>query len=558
MKTIIKRWGGWGASLFLCASITASADCWFRPPGGAYGYGLHRVAVSQNFANTPTLEQVVWLDDGRVAAGYTGYSSFYPKRGVIRVFDSVTTRVRIDHAIEPPESAYVFSGFARTIASSGNWIASTFTVTNETGAVAVYENTSFDNWTLRATLQADEPEPDDEFGAALAMAGSWLAIVDYGEFTGEGGIYMFHKNDEGTWQRHSILDLPGYSGRLPIRNLAVDMDEDLLVIGQRSSGSAGFTGLVHIWRRDGDLWNFKHSLSPPDGASGDRFGFAVDLSGDLLFVGATQHDAAGTDRGAVYQFRQSNQDWAFEHKLTIPESETGSLLGQDVTFSANGGYLGVTAYAGFHLFQWSGTEWVWLHKNGGGNAFYQWESPAGTVKNYIYGKTNSTPEFPTQRGHQTIVRFGGEIALLEFGYHAVTTKHVTNSLSDCVFEPTGYAANGPGATGSGDQDEDGKSDAEETYFGTFQDASNLLHSGLTPAKSLETLTVQWPRSMAPNTIIDAEPEWSSDLASWTSDGINVQKVGEEPDTGREIMEATIPDSPTGVAFFRLKFYVPPE
>ena len=172
----------------------------------------------------------------------------------------------------------------------------------------------------------------------------------------------------------------------------------------------------------------------------------------------------------------------------------------------------------------------------------------------MIGRTNLRANFPTQRGNQTIADFSGSIRLLEYGLHRVTTKHISNSVSPCIYEPTGYAGNGNAYPGSGDDDEDRMSDLEETYYGTLLDVSNTLSAGVSAAKLEDgAFSLQWPHMPDPNLPIDAVPQWSTDLINWTSEGITVTKIGEEPGTGREILQATVPNPPEVLLFFRLQF-----
>ena len=53
-------------------------------------------------------------------------------------------------------------------------------------------------------------------------------------------------------------------------------------------------------RAGGDNWGEVRKLGATDGAAGDRFGDAVDISNDTIVVGAPSDDA---NRGSVYVFR---------------------------------------------------------------------------------------------------------------------------------------------------------------------------------------------------------------------------------------------------------------
>ena len=179
----------------------ALGDCLLLPPGGACHTGLHEVYKAQSFANTPSLEDVVWLDDGRVAAGFSRPSTFYPKGGVIRIFQRVTTDVVVsdsDNHIEPPEEAYAVNcQFGLRIAASGDLLATQFLkAPHRSGAVGIYEANELGGFELRQILEAPNPAEGDGFGVELAMAGDWLAVADDGDGA-DGGIRMFKRGEAG-------------------------------------------------------------------------------------------------------------------------------------------------------------------------------------------------------------------------------------------------------------------------------------------------------------------------------------------------------------------------
>ena len=89
------------------------------------------------------------------------------------------------------------------------------------------------------------------------------------------------------------------------------------------------------------------------------------------------------------------------------------------------------------------------------------------------------------------------------------------------------------------------------------DTSNVLAAGLTATVlNDQSVKVQWARSSDPNLLVTAEPQWSTDLTDWTGEGLTLVKAGDEPDTGREIMEVTLPETGT-TAYLRLLLTIPP-
>jgi len=75
-------------------------------------------------------------------------------------------------------------------------------------------------------------------------------------------------------------------------------------------------GAAHVFLRVptveasvGTRWEPQQKLRASDGATGDSFGAAVAVAGDVALVGAPNDDDHGPDTGAVYVFVRSGAVW---------------------------------------------------------------------------------------------------------------------------------------------------------------------------------------------------------------------------------------------------------
>ncbi len=127
---------------------------------------------------------------------------------------------------------------------------------------------------------------------------------------------------------------------------------------------AGYEGFevatVSRWN-NGQLsqWN----LSAPDGANGDWFGASVAVSGDVVVVGAPEHNS---HHGAAYVFRWNGNAWVMEYKIFNPSGDNPYRLGIAVAVQGdkiavgepNGpAYVGPVAGHTF-FYRYNGTTWV--------------------------------------------------------------------------------------------------------------------------------------------------------------------------------------------------------
>lgn len=174
----------------------------------------------------------------------------------------------------------------------------------------------------------------DNFGARVDISGDVIVIgasgQDYdsagGDFlSGAGAAYVFSKNEGGTdnWGHVKKLTGKGTNGRLASDNFgtSVAISNNVIVAGasQQSYDSAGGnflsgTGAAYIFSKDEggtDNWGHIKKITGK-GTNGrisiDNFGFPVDISDDVIVVGAYQHDYddAGTnfisDAGGAFVF----------------------------------------------------------------------------------------------------------------------------------------------------------------------------------------------------------------------------------------------------------------
>lgn len=122
---------------------------------------------------------------------------------------------------------------------------------------------------------------------------------------------------------------------------AVAATRDIVAVGQPEDDHNNGTGSAFIFARrlDGsEAWDEMKKLYPPSGGSGDRFGYAIALSGDLLVVGAPENNTRGTDAGAAYIFARhqggSNQ-WGFVQRLTASDGAEDDEFGNAVSIDGD-------------------------------------------------------------------------------------------------------------------------------------------------------------------------------------------------------------------------------
>jgi hypothetical protein len=91
---------------------------------------------------------------------------------------------------------------------------------------------------------------------------------------------------------------------------SVALSGERIVIGafyDDDNGSA--SGSAYVFEREGGTWQQKQKLTAADGASGDRFGFSVAISGERIVVTTYGDDDKGDNSGSAYVFENTYDDW---------------------------------------------------------------------------------------------------------------------------------------------------------------------------------------------------------------------------------------------------------
>jgi len=116
----------------------------------------------------------------------------------------------------------------------------------------------------------------------------------------------------------------------------VAVDGDTLVVGMKYDDDLGSnSGSAYVYERNAasNVWNFVAKLTASDGAAGDHFGYAVDIEGDTIVVGAKTDNSA---RGSAYVFERNeggSNHWGETKKLLASDGASQDYFGYDVAIS---------------------------------------------------------------------------------------------------------------------------------------------------------------------------------------------------------------------------------
>ena len=275
------------------------------------------------------------------------------------------------------------------------------TSARDSGAVYVFGRDGA-QWRLEAFIKPSNTSANDHFGQSIALEGDTLVVGapdKDGSATGvngteddgvneSGATYVFVRAD-GVWTQQAYikgaandsLDRFGRSVALSGDSIVIGCGDDSAsrgVGGDPANNDAGAAGSAYVFVRSGETWTQEAYLKASNAETADTFGYAVDIDGDTIVVGATQEDSGGTgvgsnqenntkpDSGAAYVFVRTGTTWAQQAYLKANNSSDYFQFGYTVAVSGDVVAVGSPAatrsaatYAGtVYVFRRTDTTWA--------------------------------------------------------------------------------------------------------------------------------------------------------------------------------------------------------
>lgn len=290
----------------------------------------------------------VAVDDNLIAVGAWN-ETVGSQTGAVYVFE------RVGGAWVPAGKILPLSGdeqerFGHSVAVSGSRIAVgapfvTDTDDNEPPTPSYVFERSGANW-VGTRLRPQGAADDSWFGYSIDISGDTVVVgaPGYevpGRGTGVGTAFVFEFNGSGWAQSAQIFDVNGQAQDFLGRDVAVD--GDVVVAGSEAGGNPTSlnTGMALVYERANGVWSETGRLIPASAAVANEIGYAVDVRGSTILVGAHRDDQFGTDSGAAYVFEKDGTGWAEKSKLYNPSGRSGDHFGASVV--VNEGFVLVGA-----------------------------------------------------------------------------------------------------------------------------------------------------------------------------------------------------------------------
>lgn len=117
---------------------------------------------------------------------------------------------------------------------------------------------------------------------------------------------------------------------------ALQVSGDVAAIGAYVDDDKWFnSGSVYLYRRGEDGWKQEAKVIAAKGGFNDHFGESLSISGGALVVGAHSHDGNRRDSGAAYVFTLEEGEWTQMAKLVPDDNRGGDNFGKAVAIDGD-------------------------------------------------------------------------------------------------------------------------------------------------------------------------------------------------------------------------------
>lgn len=218
--------------------------------------------------------------------------------------------------------------------------AITFLTQPDSGSVAIFARDALDPdaWNLVTKLLPDNS--GEQFGRSVAVSGDTVAVGAYSDTLNgirSGTVYLFQRDQGGADRWGLVTRIAGVSSAVNDQfGYAVDLEGDTLLVGApENAGGGSGAGAAYVFYRNAggaNNWGQQQPLLPSGDAAdvdfGD-FGKSVALDGDRAVVGAPRDNTAESLAGAIYLYERDQggaDNWGEVTKLDAGTDALSSAL----------------------------------------------------------------------------------------------------------------------------------------------------------------------------------------------------------------------------------------
>lgn len=272
------------------------------PAGAAFLFDASTGTLRQSFINpTPSPYEnfggSVAIEGNKVLLSASSDIIDGQYTGAAYLFDA-TTGVQLGRFLNPTQNLY--GGFGNSVKIANNQLFISAPYSSPNGVVYSFDGS---NGALRQTFSKPNPNPNSytSFGSVLAVADNKVLIgspyEQAGGFFGFGAAYLFDTTN-GALLQTFLNPNPNGDDRF---GAAVAIANNDVFIGTPYDDINGTdTGAAYLF--DATTGALVQTFLNPNPNDYDKFGAAVAIAGNQILIGTPGNDSGATDSGAAYLF----------------------------------------------------------------------------------------------------------------------------------------------------------------------------------------------------------------------------------------------------------------
>lgn len=262
--------------------------------------------------------------------------------GAVYILDRNTWAVLAKITADKPKSGDFFGNAVRWLDERTLAIGSHLSDVRgiDSGSVSVFQKEGV-SWQEAYVLAPKALHAGSLFGNVLASSGDFLAVGAYAQDSktgpGSGAVFVFKKNAKGLWTETQVLR-PDVNKVFTEFGGSLAMQGKALIVGAAYEDvSVKQTGTVYsfVYDEPTKAWVLRQKLNNPESSWPGRFGGAVALNNNRLFIGAPF--------GVVYGYHQErfDTDWVFGEKFSSTDPDYQNMFPQTLWASGDHVLVGV-------------------------------------------------------------------------------------------------------------------------------------------------------------------------------------------------------------------------
>ena len=206
------------------------------------------------------------------------------------------------------------------------------------GMVSVHDLSASKPTAVLATLEDPAPGVDENFGAAVAISGSIVAVGSPGDDDGAadtGRVFLYNLgNLPATDPSWTLANPTPETGDRFGSTVAISGNIVVVGVGTDDMGAAD-SGIAYVYNLASPAPTVPiHTLANPSPAINDRFGATVAISGNRIVIGAPGDDSGAADTGIAYVYDIAGGAPALpQHVILNPTPQADDGFGTSVGIS---------------------------------------------------------------------------------------------------------------------------------------------------------------------------------------------------------------------------------